>query len=568
VAIETTPLGFQKPDGNEPFRQGNDVISANAQKTQDLIAAAKARLALLEQSAGFPGDPVELADDVVQVLVTDPISTTAVALNAAYGRTVLPSGLTAGTADAAAINAALLLGDVTLRGTYYTNAPIRVPSNRVLTLHEADVNLIPGSNCNVVQNYHQNATGNENITLQGIGRAIINGGNSTTQTSASAYNSIGVTWTHVTNLTVRNVKIGPCRGPVMVLQGVINGKISGIEVAQDRTGNNQDGIDIGAACDGVDIRDITGITGDDAFSLFSQKTAGFAHSLYKAATGVPGTKNVTISNVSLNVGINPVRLQAGDGLTLTGVRISNFRNTNPATSLYAVLMFGSVAYVTTPPSMGDMTDITLSGYHGPGNVIIGAGSNFSYVSVSDVTLTGPWKTFIGTEQSGTNYAATTEHISFDNITASDATGTPTVVNTPSGQSHSAMTLTNLKLRRIGNLLNNAGTISGLFINGVHIRSITGQLIRSSAVETGQIDNVFIQGSSSSAYYLVNAARLRFGPSMPFVRSGDITPDATTKGSIITCAAGKDPTGASSATGGQYVANGATWVKTADLGTTF
>lgn len=84
MAITTTPLGFQKPDGNEPFRQGNDVISANAQKAQDLIAADKARLALLERSAGFPGDPVELADDVVQVLVTDPSSGTALALSDSY----------------------------------------------------------------------------------------------------------------------------------------------------------------------------------------------------------------------------------------------------------------------------------------------------------------------------------------------------------------------------------------------------------------------------------------------------------------------------------------------------
>ncbi|MDQ0103688.1 hypothetical protein J2T10_003353 [Paenarthrobacter nicotinovorans] len=86
MAITTTPLGFQKPDGNEPFRQGNDVISANAQKAQDLIAADKARLALLEQSAGFPGDPVQLADDVVQVLVTDPASATAAALDETYAR--------------------------------------------------------------------------------------------------------------------------------------------------------------------------------------------------------------------------------------------------------------------------------------------------------------------------------------------------------------------------------------------------------------------------------------------------------------------------------------------------
>ena len=71
MAITTTPLGFQKPDGNEPVRQGNDVISANAQKAQDLHAEGKARLALLEQSAGFPGNPIDLADDVMSLLVSD-----------------------------------------------------------------------------------------------------------------------------------------------------------------------------------------------------------------------------------------------------------------------------------------------------------------------------------------------------------------------------------------------------------------------------------------------------------------------------------------------------------------
>jgi hypothetical protein len=44
VAIETTPLGFQKPDGNELARNGDNVISANAQKAQDLIAAAQTQI--------------------------------------------------------------------------------------------------------------------------------------------------------------------------------------------------------------------------------------------------------------------------------------------------------------------------------------------------------------------------------------------------------------------------------------------------------------------------------------------------------------------------------------------
>lgn len=56
MAITTTPLGFQKPDGNEPFRQGNDVISANA---QDLLSSTIGRLGAAEASinAGAGGLP-------------------------------------------------------------------------------------------------------------------------------------------------------------------------------------------------------------------------------------------------------------------------------------------------------------------------------------------------------------------------------------------------------------------------------------------------------------------------------------------------------------------------------
>lgn len=48
MAITTTPLGFQKPDGNERVKQGDNVISDNAQKSQDLIAAAFSRLGQAE----------------------------------------------------------------------------------------------------------------------------------------------------------------------------------------------------------------------------------------------------------------------------------------------------------------------------------------------------------------------------------------------------------------------------------------------------------------------------------------------------------------------------------------
>ena len=59
MAIETTPLGFQKPDGTDPLRNGDDVIAANADTSETVISAALGRLGQAEAniSAGMGGGP-------------------------------------------------------------------------------------------------------------------------------------------------------------------------------------------------------------------------------------------------------------------------------------------------------------------------------------------------------------------------------------------------------------------------------------------------------------------------------------------------------------------------------
>lgn len=52
MAVEITPLGFKKPDGNEAVRNGDNVIADNAQKAQELIAAAQATEATLAGRIG------------------------------------------------------------------------------------------------------------------------------------------------------------------------------------------------------------------------------------------------------------------------------------------------------------------------------------------------------------------------------------------------------------------------------------------------------------------------------------------------------------------------------------
>lgn len=62
MAVTTTPLGFKKPDGNEPVRNGDNVIAENAQRAQDLLGDALPKLATL-QAAAFASGALPLIED-------------------------------------------------------------------------------------------------------------------------------------------------------------------------------------------------------------------------------------------------------------------------------------------------------------------------------------------------------------------------------------------------------------------------------------------------------------------------------------------------------------------------
>lgn len=65
MAVETTPLGFQVPDGDDPIRNGDNVIAANAELSDSLLLEARANIANLLTAAGFPADPIDLNDAAV-----------------------------------------------------------------------------------------------------------------------------------------------------------------------------------------------------------------------------------------------------------------------------------------------------------------------------------------------------------------------------------------------------------------------------------------------------------------------------------------------------------------------
>ena len=205
MAIETTPLGFQKPDGNELVRQGDNVIATNAQKSQDLIGKARADIVNLQAAAGFDGDPLVMQDVVVAELVggatatasavtavAGPIAVTAAASAVA---TIAPSGGARAvgkgelrinvkdfgavgnglTNDSAAIQAAINLGCATgievwaPDGDYRINQPLRCTAgNLFLTLNTNAKFSRYGDNAMLINGIQSSTVaGGGNITIRG-----------------------------------------------------------------------------------------------------------------------------------------------------------------------------------------------------------------------------------------------------------------------------------------------------------------------------------------------------------------------------------------------------------------
>lgn len=169
MAIETTPLGFQKPDGNEPVRNGDNVITVNAAKAEELhqdargrltaiesknstqdgrlnavesknvaqdgtLATHAAHLANLDNAAGFPGDPLELNDLAFAETLENGVATAAALDTRLTARVqpivaaVIASDTAPATAAAAAVSTALASSDIIKGSDMRTGRTIIAPS--------------------------------------------------------------------------------------------------------------------------------------------------------------------------------------------------------------------------------------------------------------------------------------------------------------------------------------------------------------------------------------------------------------------------------------------------------
>jgi len=238
MAVTTTPLGFKKPDGNDPVRNGDNVIADNAQTAEQLHANERARIVQLEAAAGFAGTGIDLSDAAVNPLLDTP-TTTRGKLDARYARsespafTGTPTGLTKAhvglgnvdnTSDAnkpvSAAQKTALDGklDATQRGA----------ANGVASLG-ADGKLptgqLPADPLKPWKDAVQNQTAAPAIYVN-LGDSIANGGNPTTASRAWVNRVTALfTSTAAARLDATTLTPAPANG-VMVYNGAVGGTTS------------------------------------------------------------------------------------------------------------------------------------------------------------------------------------------------------------------------------------------------------------------------------------------------------------------------------------------------------
>lgn len=478
---------------------------------------------------------------------------------------VKPSGDT--IVDTAAINAALVAGDVWLVGDFTTNAPILVPSNRTLAL-SGSVTLANSSNCNIIRNTNQSATGDSNIYLKGVGRAVLNGNATNQVRQTGVYLNVGVFFMNVSNYRVEDITIGPTNAFAGLQQACTFGRWSRIHLAQDASTTNQDGINIGPGCSNILIEGLTGTTGDDLCSIYAQNTSTSIHPYVSGLTAAQrNVSQVWLRDVNVNVGINVVRLQAGDSSKLTTVRAANIHN-RAGSSNFPVIQFGATSFVTTLPSAADMSDITLDGYSGPCARLVACDSNFQQLTVRNVTISGTWSALLGWRNIGNQSGFTTSgptfnDVKFENVYCNFISGGGRMFEQSVG-TIGRVKFANIFLRRATAILNNGATVTFLALDNIKVGSMLGNPFQSTVAETGFADGVVIDAySGNTARYSGAACAMRLGPSMPVFASADTTPTAVA-GSMITCKAGKDPTGGSFASAATYVGDGTAWNRAVTL----
>ena len=480
--------------------------------------------------------------------------------------------------DAARINAALaanpcviLHGGDLYAGQFDIKSALVMPSNRTLILMDAEVRrrsdgaAASSTDSRILVNANQNSTGDSNIFVHGVGRAVFNGMASehTRNTTSLRFNH-GISLVNVTNYQFTNITIGPTNGFAALQQKCTFGKWTNIHLAQDVTTPNQDGIDFGPGCSDIVVNGVTGKTGDDLFSIFAQNTSASIDPYISGLTAAErNIANLYFHNIDVDVAINVWRINHGDGSTIDKIVATDVVNRN-LTSQYAVVNVGSTNYVTTTGVKANCKRFSLKGFWGGGRYLLNTENNFQQFEFSDISIVSAWLGIIANFNTVTSFVPDFADVTIDGLRTVNSVSFGMVMATKTGVTAANIVLRNFHIAKASGVLNNSGTVTNLVLQNLHFDALSATPFVSAVAETGDWDGVSAGSTSGvSNRYTGAAVKAKLGPKMFYLRSGDTVP-AKTVTSVATTQGSMSLDGTTRTFGASWIADGTTWLKIIDL----
>ena len=319
-----------------------------------------------------------------------------------YG--AIPDGT---TDNAAAINAALLEGDIIIQnGLFLHNTSLKVPSNRTVYIENAEVKL--GDNCfdNTFRNLDFD-NGNINVKILGLGNAVINGNAANNndpdyieyggRDSDNIYKTNRIILCNVDNFEVAGLNIVDRATYVACLQKATNGEVHDLYFNYYTVVANQDGIAILEGSNNIKLYNLDGYCKDDFLSINLSKgcetgvkitnyNVGDVHDILYHHINVRGSGNGSL-----------LALITGDGKKIYNIT-SRDHMTRGGSVFYTAYGAG---YNNVPPAKTDIHDIIMD------NIVVNANlqanlflfgldmMNFAATNITNNTVKGLYQIISG-----------------------------------------------------------------------------------------------------------------------------------------------------------------------------
>jgi hypothetical protein len=412
---------------------------------------------------------------------------------------------------------------------------LTVPAETTLLFQSCYVFLADGTDDNIIRN-SDTTNGNDNISILGHGRPILDGNASNQNRSGTSPSFLGLRFVHCSDLEIRGLKVINTAAWAIKPEAGDHITVEDIRFDQDNSQNNQDGVHPCGPIKHLEVRDIGGKVTDDIVALSS-------HSTNTDFVEVGGDiERFDISGI-VTTDDPSVKLVPGDG--------NNIGRGSIEGGNFQFSIKGRFAATNANKDEVFNIDVTSPNYVAGGASIVDIDSE-----CSNITFNG------GTVINGdVTIRQSCDNITFTNFDFLNGGQDAFVVE--SGHTVNGLTITGGSLGEwltqggVGTAFKFAGTVNGLNLSGVTVRKATTVFDFTGTV-SGVVDGIEIdEGNVTTVYNALSNVRLD-GAQMP---AHDSAPP-NVEGTVVKASSTWDPDG--DGNGELVIGDGTNWNEMADM----